>query len=118
LGALKFVLAPKLYSSCLLVRADLAVANSTTPHYLSRTSVNTRGKKKNVTAPIKDDLLFTSDLLLLAMVITSRLPTRSAKADRLDRRAKASAKKVKSPPKHEKNVLLQRLVKHIEEEQL
>jgi hypothetical protein len=52
------------------------------------------------------------------MFITSRLSTRSAKADRLDRRAEASAKKVKSPPKHEKNVLLQSLVKHIEEEKL
>jgi hypothetical protein len=52
------------------------------------------------------------------MVISSSLSTPSAKADRLDRRAEASAKKVKSPPKHEKNVLLQSLVKHIEEEKL
>jgi hypothetical protein len=74
-----------------------------------------RKKQKNATAPIKDDILFTIDLLLLAMVILSRLSTRSAKADRLDRRAEASAKKVKSPPKHEKNFLLQSLVKHIEE---
>jgi hypothetical protein len=43
---------------------------------------------------------------------------RSAKADRLDRVTEASAKKIKSPPKHENNVLLQSLVKHIEEEKL
>jgi hypothetical protein len=46
MGALKFVLAPKFYNSSLLVRADPAGANSTTPHYLARTSVNTREKTK------------------------------------------------------------------------
>jgi hypothetical protein len=52
------------------------------------------------------------------MAIKSRLSKRSAKADQLDRRAEASAKNVKYHPKHEKNVLLQSLVKHIEEEKL
>jgi hypothetical protein len=52
------------------------------------------------------------------MAITSRLSTRSAKADRLARRADASQQKIKSPPKHEKNVLLQSLVKDIQEEKL
>jgi hypothetical protein len=46
MGALKFVLAPKFYNSFLLVRADPAGAKSTTPHYLARTSVNTREKTK------------------------------------------------------------------------
>jgi hypothetical protein len=46
MGALKFVLAPKFYNSFFLVRADPAGANSTTPHYLARKSVNTREKTK------------------------------------------------------------------------
>jgi hypothetical protein len=46
MGALKFVLAPKFYNSFLLVRADPDGANSTTPHYLARTSINTREKTK------------------------------------------------------------------------
>jgi hypothetical protein len=44
--------------------------------------------------------------------------TRSAEVDRAARRAANSADKVKYPPKHEKNVLLQSLVKHIEAEKI
>jgi hypothetical protein len=46
MGVLKFVFAPKFYNSFLLVRANPAGANSTMPHYLARTSVNTREKTK------------------------------------------------------------------------
>jgi hypothetical protein len=48
----------------------------------------------------------------------ARSSTRSAEVDRADRRAANSADKVKSPPKHENNVLLQSLVKHIEAEKI
>jgi hypothetical protein len=44
--------------------------------------------------------------------------SRSAEVNRAARRATNSAGKVQSPPKHEKNVLLQSLVKHIEEEKI
>jgi hypothetical protein len=48
----------------------------------------------------------------------ARSSTRSAEVDRAARRAANSADKVKSPPKHENNVLLQSLVKHVEEQKL
>jgi hypothetical protein len=44
--------------------------------------------------------------------------TRSAKADRAARRSATRDDKIPSPPKHEKNVLLQGLVKLVEEEKL
>jgi hypothetical protein len=69
MGALKIVLALKFYNSFLLVRADPAGASSTTPHYLAQTIVDTQLELRNVTAPIKDDILFTIDLLFLAMAI-------------------------------------------------
>jgi hypothetical protein len=48
----------------------------------------------------------------------ARSSTRSTEVDRAARRAANSADKVKSPPKHEKNVLLHSLVKHIESEKI
>jgi hypothetical protein len=48
----------------------------------------------------------------------ARSSTRSAEVNRAARRAANSADKVKSPPKHERNDLLQSLVKHIEAEKI
>jgi hypothetical protein len=48
----------------------------------------------------------------------TRPSTKSAEVDRAARRTVNSADNVKSPQKHEKNVLLQSLVKHIEEQNL
>jgi hypothetical protein len=48
----------------------------------------------------------------------ARSSTRSAEVDRVARRAANSEDKVKSPPKHDNNVLLQSLVKHIKAEKI
>jgi hypothetical protein len=48
----------------------------------------------------------------------ARLLTRSAEVDRAAHSAFIAADKMQLPPKHEKNVLIQSLVKHIEEEKI
>jgi hypothetical protein len=123
-----FVPVPIFYNSFSLMRTGPAGAHRKMRFALQNPSI----KKNNATVVSMNNNTRLKSIinLVLLFILTvpgvihkNRLPmampwSPTAEVDRFARSAHNAADKVQSPPKHEKNVLLQSLVKHIEAEKI